>query len=251
MRACLYGRLPGALADAGAAPARRCGGARDLPSSAALCHETKCEFGLQELGFLGHQLSKYSVSVDPRKVQSVVEWATSTSCCWTRAQRCSALWGLQATTAASWRATPRLWRCSRRWAARRRASRGPRTHRQSSTRFSSPFPPHRYGNPDAARRGRPPGLGGIREPQAHGSETELPDTRPLAAGGGPCATGISHLPTGCGAARPEGCWSQLDWLRSADGQPGDHVAQDEPASQQDVAGVTASQAAERQSTAEW
>ena len=41
-----------------------------------------CEFGRQpeELGFLGHQLSKDGVSVDPRKVQSVVEWATPTSC---------------------------------------------------------------------------------------------------------------------------------------------------------------------------
>ena len=39
---------------------------------------TKCEFGWQELGCLGHRLSKDGVSVDPRKVQSVVEWATPT-----------------------------------------------------------------------------------------------------------------------------------------------------------------------------
>ena len=37
-------------------------------------------FGRQELGFLGHRLSEDGVSVDPRKVQSVVEWATPTSC---------------------------------------------------------------------------------------------------------------------------------------------------------------------------
>jgi hypothetical protein len=42
---------------------------------------SKCKFGRQELGFLGHRLSNEGVSVDPRKVQSIVEWATSTSCC--------------------------------------------------------------------------------------------------------------------------------------------------------------------------
>ncbi len=42
---------------------------------------SKCEFGRQELGFLGHCLSHAGVSVDPRKVQSILEWATPTSCC--------------------------------------------------------------------------------------------------------------------------------------------------------------------------
>ena len=32
---------------------------------------SKCEFGRQELGFLGHRLSAAGVSVDPRKVQSI------------------------------------------------------------------------------------------------------------------------------------------------------------------------------------
>ena len=41
---------------------------------------SKCEFGRQELGFLGHRQSAAGVSVDPRKVQSIVEWATPTSC---------------------------------------------------------------------------------------------------------------------------------------------------------------------------
>ena len=41
---------------------------------------SKCEFGRQELGFLGHRLSQAGVAVDPRKVQSIVEWATPTSC---------------------------------------------------------------------------------------------------------------------------------------------------------------------------
>ena len=41
---------------------------------------SNCEFGRQELGFLGHRLSRAGVSVDPRKVQSILEWATPTSC---------------------------------------------------------------------------------------------------------------------------------------------------------------------------
>ena len=41
---------------------------------------SKCEFGRRELGFLGHRLSEAGVSVDPRKVQSILEWATPTSC---------------------------------------------------------------------------------------------------------------------------------------------------------------------------
>ena len=40
---------------------------------------SKCEFGREELGFLGHRVSKEGVKVDPRKVQSIREWATPTS----------------------------------------------------------------------------------------------------------------------------------------------------------------------------
>ena len=40
---------------------------------------SKCEFGRQELGFFGHR-QKAGVSVDRRKVQSIVEWANLTSC---------------------------------------------------------------------------------------------------------------------------------------------------------------------------
>ena len=40
---------------------------------------SKCEFGRSELGFLGHRLSANGVTVDPRKVQSIREWATPTS----------------------------------------------------------------------------------------------------------------------------------------------------------------------------
>ncbi len=41
---------------------------------------SECEFGRQELGFLGQRLSAEGVSVDPLKVQFIVEWATPTSC---------------------------------------------------------------------------------------------------------------------------------------------------------------------------
>ena len=83
---------------------------------------SKYEFGRQELGFLGHRLSKNGVSVDPRKLKSVVEWATPTSC---TEVRCFA--GMRTTTTASWRATPSWRRRSRRLAAQRRGSHGPLT----------------------------------------------------------------------------------------------------------------------------
>ena len=38
------------------------------------------KFGRTELSFLGHRLSAAGVSPDPRKVQSIVEWPTPTSC---------------------------------------------------------------------------------------------------------------------------------------------------------------------------
>jgi hypothetical protein len=81
MRACVYGRLPGALADAGAAPARRRGGGLEIFRRRQLfAKSSKCEFGLQELGFLGHRHSKEGVSVDQRNVQFIVELPTLTSC---------------------------------------------------------------------------------------------------------------------------------------------------------------------------
>ena len=39
---------------------------------------SKCEFGWSELGFLGHSISADGVSMHPRKVQSIMEWATPT-----------------------------------------------------------------------------------------------------------------------------------------------------------------------------
>ena len=52
-----------------------------LEISRRLCPKSsKCEFGRQGLGTLGRRLSAAGVSVDPRKVLSIVEWATPTSC---------------------------------------------------------------------------------------------------------------------------------------------------------------------------
>ena len=40
----------------------------------------KCEFGRQELGFLGHRVSADGIKVDPRKVQAIREWPVPSSC---------------------------------------------------------------------------------------------------------------------------------------------------------------------------
>ncbi|GMH17778.1 hypothetical protein Nepgr_019619 [Nepenthes gracilis] len=39
----------------------------------------KCEFWLEEVGFLGHVVSKEGISVDPMKVEAVVKWNRPTS----------------------------------------------------------------------------------------------------------------------------------------------------------------------------
>ncbi len=75
VRARVHGRLAGALANAGAAPARRCGGARDLPPASAVREELQVR--VLAAG-ARHRLSHAGVSVDPRKVQSILEWATPT-----------------------------------------------------------------------------------------------------------------------------------------------------------------------------
>jgi hypothetical protein len=69
-----------------------------------LAKSSKCEFGRQELGFLVHCLSAAGVSVDPLKVQFIVEWATLTLC--TEVLRIT---GLANYTSCSWtrRASPR------------------------------------------------------------------------------------------------------------------------------------------------
>ncbi len=73
-----------------AAPARRGGGARDIPPARKpFAKSSKREFGRQELGCPGHRLSAEGGSVDPRKAQSIVEWAMPASC--TEARRFTGL----------------------------------------------------------------------------------------------------------------------------------------------------------------
>jgi hypothetical protein len=38
---------------------------------------SKCDFWLKEINFLGHTISQSGVSVDPEKVQEVMDWKTS------------------------------------------------------------------------------------------------------------------------------------------------------------------------------
>ena len=40
---------------------------------------SKCEFWLQQVGFLGHVISGEGIAVDPTKVQSVTDWLSPTS----------------------------------------------------------------------------------------------------------------------------------------------------------------------------
>jgi hypothetical protein len=40
---------------------------------------SKCEFWLKEVGFIGHVLSAGGVSVDPKKIQSVMDWEAPTT----------------------------------------------------------------------------------------------------------------------------------------------------------------------------
>src|ERR1041385_7957429 len=39
----------------------------------------KCEFWLKEVGFLGHVLSEGGISVDPAKIQSIIDWTAPTT----------------------------------------------------------------------------------------------------------------------------------------------------------------------------
>ena len=41
---------------------------------------SKCRFGRSSVGFLGHVISERGVTVDPREVAAVAEWATPTWC---------------------------------------------------------------------------------------------------------------------------------------------------------------------------
>lgn len=44
-----------------------------------VANEDKCSFGKGEVEYLGHIISREGVPVDPTKVQSVLDWPTSTN----------------------------------------------------------------------------------------------------------------------------------------------------------------------------
>lgn len=41
--------------------------------------ESKCEFGMTELLYLGHIISADGIRVDPKKIRAIVEWPTPTN----------------------------------------------------------------------------------------------------------------------------------------------------------------------------
>lgn len=41
--------------------------------------ESKCDFGMMELVYLGHIISLEGVSLDPKKKKAIVEWPTPTN----------------------------------------------------------------------------------------------------------------------------------------------------------------------------
>ena len=41
--------------------------------------ESKCEFGMTELLYLGHIISVEGVQVDPKKIRAIVDWPTPTN----------------------------------------------------------------------------------------------------------------------------------------------------------------------------
>ena len=77
MRTRLYGRVSGALADAGTASARRRRGLEISLADSSTPRAPSASSGGRS--FLGYRLSAKGLSVDPRKMQSIVEWATPTS----------------------------------------------------------------------------------------------------------------------------------------------------------------------------
>ncbi len=143
----------------------------------------------QELGFLGHRLSKEGVSVDPRKVQAIVEGATSASCC--EARRFTGLANyyrrfvegyaeLAAPLTALGSPTARfVWTPAAQTsfdALKLALSSAPAAHRRpdSACGLDDGREQHcRRCDPDAAGRRGSPAPGGVRAPQADGGRAEL------------------------------------------------------------------------------
>jgi hypothetical protein len=143
---------------------------------------SKCEFGRQELGFLGHRLSAAGVSVDPRKVQSIVEWARPTSC--TEVRRFTGLANYYHRFVEGYAEIAAPLTALGCPAARfvlspaAQASFDSLKQALSSAPVLRTFDPSRRrrgcSDPDAARRCGPAAPDRLREPQADGRRTELP-----------------------------------------------------------------------------
>lgn len=47
-----------------------------LEKESLYAKESKCEFGMTELLYLGHIISAKGVQVDPKKIRTIVDWPT-------------------------------------------------------------------------------------------------------------------------------------------------------------------------------
>jgi hypothetical protein len=209
---------------------------------------SKCEFGRQELGFLGHRLSKEGVSVDPRKVQSIVEWATPTSCSEVRRFTGLANYYRRFVEGYSEVAAPltALGSPSTRfaWTPAAQASFDALKLALSSAPVLRTFDPARRAvltmdgsNVAVAAILAQPDDEGHQHPVAYGSRklTAAEQNYPaqvfeLLAGGSRAA----RVPSLSAGRRGTSAGWLLDRLRPSDGQPEDHVAQEKQASEQDV-----------------
>ena len=214
------------------------------------CKLSKCEFGRKELGFLGHRLSAAGVSVDPRKVQSIVEWATPTSCAEVR--RFTGLAGyyrrfvegyaeIAAPLTALGSPTARF-----DWTPEAQASFEALKLALSSTPVLRTFDPGRRAVLTTDASGiavaailTQPDDEGRQHPIAYESRKLTATERNYPAHILELLAVVHalrvfrHYLLGGGAPRPPGCWSDFD-LRSPDRQPGGYVAQDQSTSEQDV-----------------
>ena len=50
-----------------------------LATNELFAKESKCRFGVMQVDYLGHIISEKGVSVDPAKIQAVIEWPTPTT----------------------------------------------------------------------------------------------------------------------------------------------------------------------------
>ena len=53
-----------------------------LSTNSLFVKESKCRFGVLQVEYLGHIISEQGVSVDPAKIQAVIEWPTPTTAKW-------------------------------------------------------------------------------------------------------------------------------------------------------------------------